>query len=231
MLNDRTWMAAALALAVTAPTMADSIDMTWRGRGEGQMTRITHNGQSMRVFAGELRYQFTRGEGEARRHEGVHAVLRQSLADGPARSLLAHRPGGSRMQMGHERAPLDPGQRAAIGAALARADAGAASPAAAQLAIWEITHDFANLDIRTGSFSANVDEELLSQVEGLLLAARDDAPAPYTSFGSAERPTVLTTSSVVAPLPAPLALAGVGFALAFVASRRRARAEPPASMS
>lgn len=243
MLKDCKWMAAALAGAMTTPAMADSlqidsapmsdsIDMTWRGRGAGEMTRITHDGRSMRIFAGELRYQFARGEGAAKRYEGERSVLRQTLTSGSARSLLAPRPGDHRVHMGYESTSLAPAQRAAIGAALARAGR-SASPAAAQLAVWEIAHDFGDLDIRSGAFSAEADEELLAQVTALLAGeAAADAPSGYISFGGDAGLAVLTTqavgamatNAVAAPLPAPLALAGVGLGIAACAARRRARA-------
>src|SRR5690606_6939823 len=163
--------------------VADSIDMTWRGRGAGETVLVTHNDRSMRTFAGELRYQFDRGEGAASRFEGERTVLRQSLTDGSARSLLARRPGPQRVDMGYESRALTGGQRAAIGAAMAMAAEGA-SPAAAQLAVWEITHDFGDLDIRGGSFSAVGDEALLTEVEAMLASSSDtDAAATYMSFG------------------------------------------------
>lgn len=234
MLKDCKWMAAALAGAMATPAMADSlqidatsttasIDMTWRGRGAGEMTRITHDGRSMRVFAGDLRYQFSRGEGAAKRYEGEHSVLRQSLTSGSARSLLAPRPGDHRVHMGYESTSLAPAQRAAIAATLARAD-GAVSPAAAQLAVWEIAHDFGDLDIRSGAFSAQADEELLAQVDDLLASARSrDALSGYISFGSESETAVMATAMVAVPLPAPLALAGVGLGIAACVARRRAR--------
>lgn len=221
MLKKRTWVAAAVAAAAAAPAMADPVEMTWLGRGEGQTARITHDGRSMRVFAGELRYQFASPQGAARHTGGAHAVFRQSLTDAPARSLLAPRPGS--VQAERAGSSLNAGQQAAIGAALAAVETGAASPAAAQLAIWEITHDFGDLDIRAGSFSAEVDEDTRMQIERLLAGARDsDAEPRFTTFSSPEAPTVLTTSSVMAPVPAPLALASAGLIVAIAARRRLA---------
>lgn len=222
----------AAAVVVTAPAVADSIDLTWRGRGAGETVLVTHNDRSMRTFAGELRYQFAGGEGAASRFEGERAVLRQSLTDGSARSLLARRPGPQRVDMGYESTELTPSQRAAVGAAMAMAAEGA-SPAAAQLAVWEITHDFGDLNIRGGSFSADADEELLAEVDALLSASSArDAAATYARFGTDRGLAVLTTDegppammadSVMVPLPAPVLIGGAGLALAAAVSRRRTR--------
>src|SRR5690606_24555934 len=119
-----------------------------------------------------------------------------------------------------------------IGAAMAMAAQGASS-AAAQLAVWEITHDFEDLDIRGGAFSVDADEALLAEVEGMLAMRGDrDTAAPFVRFGTDHGLAVLTTdegpSAVMAdaamvPLPAPLLIGGAGLALAAAASRRHRR--------
>lgn len=219
-------LAVAGALVAAPAAFGDSIDMTYRGRGAGQVVQVQFQDQSARVFAGELTYDFANGQGAARGHAGAHTVYRRAMPDGPLRSMVGRRPAPERGEMGYESMAFSEAQRRAISGVLKRA-AGAedADAAAAQIAIWELAHDFEDRDLHGGTFTAMVDDDMAARVNRLMTATEESAvgPARHISFGGPAAPEVILTTDgmVVAPLPAPAALAAVGLLGALVASRRR----------
>ncbi|MFG0285967.1 MAG: hypothetical protein ACF8R7_16240 [Phycisphaerales bacterium JB039] len=218
----RSLRLALASLAGCAPAWADSVDLTYLGRGAGQVVTVSVGGHTARLFAGELTYSLSGGDGAASDLRGVHTMYRREMPALPLRLVLGRSTDATRYQLGYQAIPFTDAQRDAVSEVLRLArGAGDAAAAAAQLAIWELAHDFGAEGVDSGVFRATVDSNLTAQVNSLLAAAHQvRQPASHLALGAEGEAGMIT----MVPLPAPALLGAIGLGGALLIARRRASA-------
>lgn len=224
-------MIVSLALAATAASAADTIDLQFVGTGAGANVKVMLDSLTEDVFAGQIIHNFSNGTGDAAALNGQHFTFCTE-----ATQFVAG--GGATYNVTDVAGALDtnsnaPAKGQAIGSALTFAgyapfEAGANADLAAawQIAIWEITYDYnpdlgsASLDLTAGHLRiANTDGNSLTSSISTYVAAMFAA----VGGGSGGQNALIGfenggTQNQIVPAPGAIAIAGLA---GLCVSRRR----------
>lgn len=228
------WIAAAMAAMLSAPALADTVDVKFLGTGAGTSVKINLNGNQTNVFAGQLIHQFSNGTGAGAQLSGTYVTFCTDLTEYVTSTTKTYN------VVGIEDMPNSAPMGAAKAQAIADLYAYAAGSqialaatdniaAAFQIAVWEIVTDFNALAVNNGlSLSAGSLKVTKTNGSSLGSTLTSTIAAMFSALGTnASGSGILGVSRagsqdqlVVVPLPAPgiLALAGLG---GVVALRRR----------
>lgn len=228
------WIAAAIAAMVSAPALADTVDVKFLGTGAGTSVKINLNGNQTNVFAGQLIHHFSNGTGAGAQLNGTFVTFCTDLTEYVTSTTKTYN------VVGIEDMPNSAPMGAAKAQAIADLYAYAAGSqialaatdniaAAFQIAVWEIVTDFNALAVNNGlSLSAGSLKVTKTNGSSLGSTLTSTIAAMFSALGTNSSGSGILGVSragsqdqlVVVPLPAPgiLALAGLG---GVVALRRR----------
>jgi hypothetical protein len=223
---------AAVAAAIAGSASAQTVSMQFLGTGEGRNVKITLDGDSKNVFAGELRHKITSTD-MSTDFIGEFVTFCVDLSQNVSSnsSVFNAVPLQQAPQVANK--SLEAARRMAA-AADAHQLGNQDIATGVQLALWELIYDFdasegiSSLDLTSGRFSATrtngnpLWNSVSSFANSILHIAFADLPMDtYNNY------TVLTSSNrqdqlVPVPSAGPLALAGAGGLLVLVRRRRNA---------
>jgi hypothetical protein len=231
--------AIAVLLAAASAANADIVNMKFTGTGIGSNVRVTYNGSTKDLFAGQLKHEFTGATGTSSYINGLRNTFCSDLAQyvtstpkpyeivgiSALPTLVTH--------AGDKAAALSRLYNYAGNTAIA-SSASADWATAFQLTVWEIVTDYVpgsvnrGLAITTGGFKAQRTNNtpLTTSVSSLV----SQFFAAATSESSDIAPIVGVTSGtaqdqiVVVPAPGAMALAGFGGLLTLSRVRRAKKA-------
>lgn len=229
-------IAAAVVVAAAGAAQADTIDVRYLGTGAGSSVRITNNGSSRNLFAGQLRHTLTNGTGLGATLHGTWVTfctdLNQSVTS-TTRTYdvvdVAQVPNWGPMGIARANAIRDM-YAYANGSQLVPGSATNALATAFQLAVWEIVTDFnpsvgvASLSLSSGGFRAT-----RTNGSSLSSAVMGHVNALFGSIGAAPtggNVSILgirsaTAQDQIVPIPAPGAFALTSLGCVCLAGRRR----------
>lgn len=215
------------------PALADTVQMRYRSVGLSRIVSVSGSVFNGRVYAGELRHEFSGGLGEAAQLTGILPTFCTELSENVNTSWRTF----TLAEPADAPAPGD-GMGAIRAAALENLYAGAAGQqhtsanwaAAFQMAVWEIVNDFdgtaASINTAAGSVRFNSNQAWFTTVASMVNGAmrslalshqRHDGLHAVTNIGAQDQLVVLV------PLPGPAAMGAAGL-LCLVGWRyRRAR--------
>lgn len=226
----------ALSIVATAAASANAgfVDMKYLGAGEGSNVRITLNGNSSNVFAGQLRHRITNGSGADAALNGDHRTFCADLYQTVSSSYTAYEiveidQVSNSHPMGNVKAGAIRAIYTASGSAALQNGAASSLATAFQLAIWEIVTDFdgtlASLSVTAGDFKAKKTDgsALSSTVQSYLgtffaaaVSNNEGAPQLVGLRSDCAQDQLLMGYSI--PTPGTAVLAGLG---ALCVGRRR----------
>ncbi len=239
-MNNRVIIAAIATAAAAGSAFADSVDVKFVGTGQGRSIKFDLNGQRQNVFAGQLKHNFSNGDGVGAELNGDILTYCTDLLERVSGSTnrfdvveVETAPG---TPMGIERANALRDIYVYAGGAQNASNANRDFTAAFQIAVWEIVSDFngmlgrSSLDVESGAFEAyRTDGSTLSSaIRGHLsdlfdaigtMGARSDGMGLYAVVNDGKQDQLVEMRMV--PLPSA---AGLGFAgLLGVSGFRRRR--------
>lgn len=229
---------AGIATIASFASAGPTISVKYLGKGSGQDVKITYNGDSKNVFAGQLNHQLSNAGAGYSWLNGNHLTYCTDLAQYVTSSTKTYTieqvesmPGAS---------PMGQAKADALRALFAVAGGAQSAPAASndyatafQLAVWEIVTDYNSssfainaASFTTGNFKAKKtnNSALSSSVVNAATALYNSATSFLQSNGSSTELLGIASGSyqdqlVRVPAPGAAALAGVGGLL--LARRRR----------
>jgi hypothetical protein len=235
-------VAAAVAATLTSAASADTVNLQFAGTGSGQNVRITIGASTFNCFAGQLRHNFSAGNGVAAGLTGTKVTfctdLTEYVSSGGATYTVA--PIASLPQtsgwpaMGATRAQAVYDLYAAAAGTQSASGASADLASAFQIVLWEIVYDYSgsasSLNLTAGNLRATrtdgsaLGSGVMTQVNALFAAIGSGAAQlglmGLSNNGAQDQIVEVPT---VIPLP-PAAWAGLsGLGLAFAIRRRAAR--------
>lgn len=237
-MNTRALIAAAFATAAAASiASADVVTVKYTGSGKGQNVKITLNGNSSDVFAGQLKHQISDATGFNSYLNGIWTTFCTDLTEYVSGSnktfnlvtidqLMAPRPNAA------DKANALRALFAAGGAASIDPGASNDQSTAFQLAVWEVITDFDptkvnnGLSLTGGGFSAKktngsaLASSVTNIVSGYLTAAANITTEDGSLIGimrSGNQDQIIKV-----PAPGAVALAGLGGGLIMGRKRRKA---------
>lgn len=164
-MKTRFAITAVAMLSTGAIACADTVDLNFLGTGKGRNVRISIGGDSLNVFAGQLRHNFSNGTGAGADLSGEILTYCTDLLEHVSSSTktfdivdLTMVPDFQPMSAARAGAITDL-YRFAAGSQLS-ASASKDFAAAFQIAVWEVVTDFdlgqgrSSLDVEDGAFSA-----------------------------------------------------------------------------
>jgi hypothetical protein len=232
--------AIAVLLAAASAANADTVNMKFTGTGIGSNVRISYNGSTVDVFAGQLKHEFTGATGTSSYINGIRNTFCSDLAQYVTSTPKPYEIVGiSAMptliqNAGDKAAALSRLFNYAGNTAIATS-ASADWATAFQLTVWEIVTDYVpgtanrGLAITTGGFTAKrtdnspLTSSVTSLVSQFFAAATNEsnstvAPIVGVTSGTAQ------DQIVVVPAPGAMALAGFGGLLSLTRVRRGKKA-------
>lgn len=153
-----------LALAAAAPALADTTEMKFLGVGAGRTVRMTLNGDSTNVFAGQLEFNLKNGTGDAAQFNGNQTLFCGDITEHTSSNYQIYTLVGAAQV--NDTSAMGPATAAVMESLFAYAGGLQATTSsndyacAFQLAVWEILTDydanvgFSSLDITSGDFRA-----------------------------------------------------------------------------
>ncbi len=230
-----TTFAAGLVCALAPAAMADTVTVQYLGKGKGSNVRITWNGNSENLFAGQLRHELSNPAGPtAISLVGEFRTFCSDLAQRVTSTPKTYTvlpvesvPGSSPMGIDIAAAIRSLYATAGFTAVLATASNDYAT--AFQLAIWEIISDFnpgmgpASLSLTSGNFSATktdgspLSSNITTLANGFLSSFSAMLPSSHQVLGLSSG----TAQDQLVLIPTPGALAVLGLGGLMIARRRR----------
>lgn len=223
-----------LTTALAATANAEFVNMRYLGTAEGMNVRMTYNGHSRDVFAGQLRHRISGASSQFSGLNGDHLTYCSDIAETVTSSYrqyeivdVSELPDSH--PMGDLKASALRSLYAAAGASAMDSTNNDTFAAAFQVAIWEVVTDFngtaASLNLNAGDFKAKKTNgqafsgTMASTLASLFQAVMHTPEGLPTMIGlksDCNQDQILTGFSV--PAPGSLALLGLG---GLVTARRR----------
>lgn len=239
MINIRTATVAMFAVgAISASSLAGTVDVKFTGTGLGRNVRVTLNGNARDLFAGQLKHNFSNGTGNCTSLEGTHRTFCTELTEYVTSTTAEYE--CAMLEDAPESDPMGPVAAQAIADLYAYADGRQVTTedtgdnrdfaSAFQIAVWEVVSDYdgtaGSLDITTGSltidgrYGRDLDANILAYLNDLFGAvgmnASGDGVFAVTRDGAQDQ-------IVMVPLPTSIMLGTAGLAAIIVRRRRLAR--------
>lgn len=229
---------AGLAAVASFATAASTVDVKYLGKGAGQSVKMTFNGNTKTVFAGQLKHQLSNAGAGYSWLNGTHLTYCTDLAQYVTSSTknytieqIENMPGAS--PMGQAKADAIRALFAVANGDQSSSTATADYATAFQLAVWEIVTDFSGssfamnaASFTTGNFKAKKtnNNALSSTIVNTASNLYNSAVLFLQNNGSSSQVLGIASGSyqdqlVQVPAPGCAALAGIGGIL--VARRRR----------
>lgn len=236
----RTVTACIVAFAAAAGANADTVEMKYLGTGAGKTVKISHNGSTKNVFAGQIRHEISNGTGLGAQFSGEFMTFCSEITQYVTSTKKVYRVTGpediSTPAIGEFKAQAISNLYSYVMSAPTESGVNADYAAAFQLAVWEIVYDFStiegasSLDVEDGAFQARNtnDTQLSATIRGYLtdffnaaFSFQSNAMLVYgLQNDSAQDQLIATpTGGTIVPLPGAgvMGLAGIGL----IANRRR----------
>jgi hypothetical protein len=228
-------LSAALVCALAPAALADTVTVKYLGKGKGSNVRITWNGHSENLFAGQLRHQLSDPVGPTAigligEFRTFCSDLAQLVTSTPTTySVLPVEAVPGSAPMGTDVAAAIRALYASAGFTAVLATASNDYATAFQLAIWELISDYnpgmgpASLSLTSGNFSATktdgspLSSSITSLANGFLSSLSAALPSSHQLLGLSSG----TAQDQLVLIPTPGALAVVGLGGLLVARRRR----------
>lgn len=229
----------AVALVCAAGAHADTVDLKLLGTAAGKTVKITHNGNTKSVFAGQLRHQFSNGVGLGAQFNGEYLTFCTEITQHATSSIKTYNVVDPEVvslpPIGSFKSDALRNLYSFVGDAPTTVGANADFAAAFQIAVWEIVYDFSSiegassLDVADGAFTAvNTNNTALSatimgHLATFFAAALSSPIQSYTLYGlendTAQDQLIAVPIGDIVPLPTAglMGLAGMGV----LAARRR----------
>ncbi len=158
-MKTRILAACTAAIISTGFANADTVDLRFAGTGAGRTVTVEHNGNSKRVFAGQLLHEFSNGTGVGTQLSGQMFTFCSEITQYVTSSSQEYRVTPpediSTPAMGADRANALRNLYTFAAGQEAEAGLDANFSAAFQLAVWEIVYDFNTTE---GASSMNIDD-------------------------------------------------------------------------